>query len=391
MLQRDTTITPDTPTTSRATPRPPRRPWEHLTDTDRVALGYWLAAHLALLALAYAAAWAFRDTGTAHLPLTGGYQQWDANLYQSLAQYGYFGGPGGKPAHPNQVAFWPGYPLALAAVHAIARNWVASELLLSLAAGAVAVVALARLADDRRAVLLLLTAPAAAFLLVGYSESLFLAFAIPAWYAARHGNWTAAGILAFAAAFTRVNGLFLLAGLLAMALTAPKGPRWRALAGIAPALGAPILYQSYLYAATGHWDAWMRANRDGWGLYLTWPWNAARTTWRMAFEHQVGTGYAFEAQLELACMAAGLLGALALAALRRWPEAVYVGCTFAALACQSRYESVPRSLLLAFPLFALVGVVPVAHRRWVTGAWVAVCGPLAVVYGVLYASGRWAG
>lgn len=361
--------------------------YARLGAEDRAALGYWLLAHAALLTLAYCAAWAFRDTGTEHLPLTGGLQQWDANLYQSIAQWGYFGGPGGQPAHPNQVAFFPGYPLALAGVHAVVRNWVLAELLLSLAAGSVATVSIARLAGTRRAALLLACAPTAVFLTVGYSESLFLAFAIPAWLAGRRGNWPAAGMLAFAAAFTRVNGLFLLAGLLTMALTAPKGSRWRALSGLAPATLAPLLYEAYLRVATGHWNAWMLANRQGWGLYLTWPWNAVRATWRMAFEHQVGTGWAFEAQLELGCMAAGLLGTVVLLGLRRWPEAVYVGATFAALACQSRYESVGRSLLLAFPLFALLARAP----RWAQGIYLAAAAPLAAVYGVLFLSGRWAG
>ncbi len=57
-------------------------------------------------------------------------------------------------------------------------------------------VSLARLARGRRAVLYLLTAPAAIFLMLGYAECLFLALAIPAWHAAARGRWWRAALLA---------------------------------------------------------------------------------------------------------------------------------------------------------------------------------------------------
>jgi len=43
-----------------------------LDAEDRAALGLWLVAHLALLVLAWAAAWSFRIS-LAHAPLTGGF------------------------------------------------------------------------------------------------------------------------------------------------------------------------------------------------------------------------------------------------------------------------------------------------------------------------------
>lgn len=55
-------------------------------------------------------------------------------------------------------------------MHLILRNWVLCELLISGVAGCFAVVSLSRLAGGRRAVLYLLTAPTAVFLLVGYAD-----------------------------------------------------------------------------------------------------------------------------------------------------------------------------------------------------------------------------
>ena len=116
---------------------------------DRAALGIWGAAHLAFLVLAWAAAWAFRSS-TAHAPLTGVFEHWDATLMREVAQYGYFG----PHAVPNNDAFFPGYPVALRLAHLLLRNWVLAELAVPAVAGCFAVVALARLAHEppRRAV-----------------------------------------------------------------------------------------------------------------------------------------------------------------------------------------------------------------------------------------------
>ncbi|MFD2356882.1 mannosyltransferase family protein [Nonomuraea ferruginea] len=86
-------------------------------------------------------------------------------------------------------------------MHLVVPDWSAAGLIVSLVAGAVAMVALARLAEHEgaqgwMAVLGLVLFPAAVFLSAGYSESLFLAFAIPAWLAARQGRWPAAAALA---------------------------------------------------------------------------------------------------------------------------------------------------------------------------------------------------
>lgn len=363
---------------------------ERLDAMDRAALGMWAAVHLALLLLGYAAAWTLaRDKE--HLPFTGVYERWDATLLRSIAQYGYFGGPGGVPAHPHQAAFFPGYPLALAAVHLVVRNWVAAELLLSFAAGCVAVIALARLAGDRRAVLFLLLAPASVFLMVGYSEALFLAFAVPAWLAAARGRWVLAGGLGFLAAFTRPDGLFLLAALGVMALTRPGGvSRARALAGVAPAGLAPLLYEAFLFSKTHRWSAWLDANRDGWGLRYVGPWQSLKTSYWGAWQHPYSAEFGFMEQLEIVCLAVMLAATVGFVVRWQWAEAVYCGLAVVALGTSTWYQSVPRTLLVLFPVW--VALAGAARRRpWVGALYVAVSGPLAVLVAAMYLGGAWAG
>ena len=226
-----------------------------LSPDDRAALGMWAAAHLTLFVLAWAAAWVYR-AAPSHAPLTGVFEHWDAAQLQNIAQYGYFS----PHSTANNIAFFPGYPATLAAAHLILRNWVLAELVVSGIAGCFVVVSLSRLAGGRRAVLYLLTTPAAIFLLVGYAECLFLAFAIPAWHAAARGRWWRAALLAGLSGLVRPDGLFLIPALAVMALTGPRGSRLANAAKACCALAGPAAYEIYLRVHTGTWEAWTRAS-----------------------------------------------------------------------------------------------------------------------------------
>ena len=368
-----------------------------LSPEDRAALGIWAAAHLALLALAWAAAWAFRATRE-HAPLTAAFEHWDAGLLRNIAQHGYFA----PQSVTNNAAFFPGYPAALAAGHLILRNWVLSEVVVSGVVGCFAVVALARLAGGSRAVLYLILSPAAIFLMIGYAEGLFLAFAIPAWHAAARGRWWRAALLAGLAGLVRPDALFLIPALAVMALAGYRGPgTWpepaatlgKRLANAAIAccgLAGPAAYAAYLWLHTGSLLTWSTALRTGWDLHLSTPFQAARTTWWAAFRHAFSASTAFEFQLELGVMAAMLLATLAFACWRHWPEAAYCGLAVIALGTSTWFETGPRTLMILFPVFIGLAVLG-ARWPWVRYAYFGISGPLAVVLAMLYLSGQWAG
>jgi hypothetical protein len=368
-----------------------------LSADDRAALGLWAGAHLALLALAWASAWAFRPTD-AHAPLTGAFEHWDAILLRNIAQYGYFG----PHTVANNTAFFPGYPVALAAGHLLLRNWVLSELVVSGVAGCFAVVALARLAGGNRAVLYLLTTPAAIFLMVGYAEALFLALAIPAWHAAARGRWWRAALLAGLAGLVRPDALFLIPALAIMALTGYRGPgNWpRAAPTVAGrlanaakaccALAGPAAYESYLWVHTGSPLAWSAALRKGWDLHLSTPFQDLRVTWWAAFQHAFSASTAFEFQLEFGALAAIAVATLAFACWRRWPQAAYCGLALIALGTSTWVQTAPRTLLLLFPVW--IGLATLESRPpWLRYAYFGVSGPLTVVLAMLFLSGQWAG
>jgi hypothetical protein len=302
-----------------------------------------------------------------------------------------------------------------------------SGLLVSLVAGGVAAVALGRIAEldyrpgtGTKAVLYLVAAPAAFFLAAGYTEALFLAFALTAWLAARRGRWLLAALLTGGASLIRINGLFLLAALVVAALRSPAGwaggadpedadgdraeaspgnrKRLRALAALLPALIPPAAYEVYLRAQTGDWLAWPHAERDGWDRMLTSPLDSLRNTWEAGFghgwlqpftpDHARVVGYLY--QLEILAVAAGLVTVIVLAVRRRWPEAVYTGLTIGVLATSTLYQSVPRALLLLWPVWC--GLAAAAVRRaWVGQLYLAISVPVAAMIGLLFMNNYWAG
>ncbi len=358
----------------------------------RTAAPLWLASKVAVLTLAWAASWIMYPARHSRAPL--GWQEWDANLFRQIAQYGYFG-PAGTP-NKHQVAFFPGYPLVLRAVHLLIPSWVAAELTIATVASFFAVLALVRLAEDYqagsggRAALFFLAAPAAVFLSVGYSEALFLAFAIPSWRAARRESWTAASLLGAAACAIRANGLFFMAGIVLMAIRSPSGRRPSVFARLMIPAVPIAAYELYLRYTTGDWLAWLHAEAAGWGRSFRNPLATFQTTWAAAFGGQQHAPIAFMFELELASVAVLVLLTAMLLRKRQWPEAIYSLLTLAAMATGTWYESVPRAVLLLWPLWCMLGAAADRYRR-AAMVWLAVSIPLMCVTAILYTSGNWAG
>ncbi|WP_067821080.1 hypothetical protein [Actinomadura kijaniata] len=380
---------------------------------DRGALALWLGAWLGVMfvvAVAPRALPALFDSR----PYLDRWAQWDAVRFTKLATYGYDGPPWEK-FDPGWPAFFPGYPLALRAVGALVGDLRAAGLLISLVAGAVAVVALARLGNDAEraqvtdatsgeggerapsgrlgtmAVVAMLAGPGAVFLFAGYSESLFLAFALPAWLCARRGQWMWAGLLAMPASAVRITGLFLV---LAMLVEYAVGAHGRRSGGLRPAgwLVLPFLplaaYTFYQWTRTGDWMAWQHAQEAGWDRKFTMPWDALDLTWQAAFA--VDNEFTLAFRIELAAAAVGVALTVFLLLRRRWPEATYVGLQLVALMTSSYYLSIGRATLLWWPLWLALGGMAVRWPRAFAGL-VAAALPFAVLQLLTFTSGAWAG
>lgn len=370
--------------------RPARRGWLSWrpTHSDWAAIGVTIGAHAALLIVAYYQSWI---QGGNHTPskLYGSFQFWDALRYVNYAQHGIFSGQ----STPNDAAFFPGYPLLLALVHLFVRNWLATVLLLSLVAGCATAVLLNRIAGSTKAGLFLFTAPAAVFLTVGYSESVFLAFAVAAWYAAQRGEWSAVPLLAGLAGLARIDGLALIPALVVFGLVRPgTTTRLRAAGAAASALFGPFLYVFYLRLVTGSWNAWQEASRAGWNLKIDWPWVSLRDSYRNAYEtHWEAAFYpwSWSFELELVCSIAAIALVVVLLIRREWPEACYSALILASIVCVNYQMGADRGLLVCFPMYVLLARVS-ERRPWIGHAYVWISAPVALLLTGLYTTGNWA-
>ncbi|MFF7178285.1 hypothetical protein [Streptomyces sp. NPDC008121] len=383
-----------------------------LRRDDAEVLCLYLATRAGLWIMAYCSRWLFPADGEAHeaAGVLTPFEHWDWGHFLHIAQDGYFPDPGpgsgdspgagGGTGGDNREAFFPGFPLFLRAVHLVVPHWTAAGLLISLVAGAVAVLSLARIARHhlpdtagaRRAVLFLLVSPCGIFLAVGYTEALFLALALPAWLAARRHAWALASVLTALATTVRVSGLFLAAAIALHFLLAARADRshWRRLPWTALPAVPPALYTLYLHAHTGDWMAWKHAQERGWYRDFHAPWTAWSHTWDSAFDHGQTTPYAFMFQAELVAMVVGLALLGLLAHRRRWPEALYIALSLWALGTSYWYTSIPRATLLWWPLW--IGLAHWAGRRpRFASVYLTLTVPLAAVFAMAFMTGRWAG
>lgn len=332
-----------------------RRPWAE-------AAVLVLVTRVLFFAVAYAAAM-FLSPGQG--PIGEGFlqiwQRWDANHFVIVAEHGW-SGPIADPAKPS--AFFPLYPLAMRAFMAIGLPPVAAGLLVSTIATYIACVFLMKLADSelgegtgRRAVLYLLLFPTAVFLVAPYSEALFLAGAIPAFYFARQRRWLLAALPAAVAMGSRAAGIFLLIGLffeyIRQGLEDGKwGGRRARDAAVCLAIGAaPLaLYGLFLHAEKGNAFQYLIDQEQGWGRdFPTSPIRAFMATWNTRTGLDYPTNWIFAWRIEILAAAAGVGLAVWAAIKKEWGYAAFMGTFIATLLMSTWYFSIPRMLLSFFP------------------------------------------
>jgi hypothetical protein len=203
---------------------------------------------------------------------------WDAGWYLSLAEHGY---PAAVPevagrAVSSTLGFFPLYPLAVRAVHAMGLSYATAGHVVTAVAGLAACVLLWKLVEHRsgqatadRAVALFCFFPGAMVLSLPYSEALMLALTIGCLYALLRDRWLTAGVLAALATAARPNAVALVA-VCAWAAGAAVWRRrdWRALAAPLLAPAGIVAFFLYLGQHTGEVGAYLRTQREGWDQRL---------------------------------------------------------------------------------------------------------------------------
>jgi hypothetical protein len=335
------------------------------SSPGRIVVQAWLASRGMIVAVALVLAVVQQRS------LTDMVSNWDVQHFGKLAVDGYL-----ADANGTLMAFFPGWPVILSLFSQLGVPVAISGVIISTACSAIAAAALYRLGGPWAAVAWLF-APTAVFTMVPYTESLFCALAFWAWERARAERWLGAALLTSLACTVRVSGLFLVGALLVMIITSDHPARAKLRRGGLMLMPAAVImaFATYLYALTGSWTAWYRAQSTGWVRQLTWPWDSFLNTIPAilpgAYANHPWWAAVFRG--EMISMAVGVAVTIwcivvSLRARKRpggpdktmWGEASWVGVQVLAFSLSYWFFSINRATLLWFPLWIMLG-------RWVAG------------------------
>ena len=348
-----------------------------------------LGIRLAILLFAPLAVLLLGDSrALAHLP-TDIWNMWDARRYLEVAQVGY-----GGISRPDQSTIAPLLP-GLLRLGSLVLPSLTAGLLISLTASLAAALGLYRLAlrdganraIARAAVLALSIFPTAFLLVPPYTEPLFLALVIWAFWRARQADWIGAGLLGLAAGLTRfIPGLFILPAL----LFELRGQRrsWRMLGLLLIVLG-PLAYLGINWWAYNDPFFFLSIQEKLFYTHLAAPWTVIGGLIASVAKPVATVNWA---TLYLApLLALALLGLTAawtwLSARSRASYLVYTGLCLLNFATLSWPISVPRYIVCVFPLFLMCGGL--ARSR--LGSALAVFSILLLaLFTAEFAMGRWA-
>ncbi|MCA1688280.1 MAG: glycosyltransferase family 39 protein [Actinobacteria bacterium] len=347
------------------------------------------------------------------------WSHWDGEHYVALAASGYL-----QPPDNISPAFFPLYPLLIRSFAELFGGPISQPslsvwgVLISLLALPFALYFVYRIAEDgwgervaRITVLALAFFPTSFFLNAVYTESLFLALSAGSLWAARVRKdlLLACALAAFATA-TRNVGVFLIAPLAYEWLKGGVGREyglWRGAACLALASSGLLWYAAYLWQRFGS-PLLFYTEQQRWGREATNPLTALRGTLVKAGE---GVGRFFDPGLwedpSLGRLAdhvgaannaynllfLGLALALLLAGLRVLPLSLSAYAFLLILppaffgTAQGPLMGLPRYVLVAFPLFIVLGVL--LKNRRLLGAWLILSGAASLVLCALFVSWRY--
>lgn len=369
----------------------------------------WLLSHMffevvALVAVAVAGPARNREPG-----FFGLLHHWDSGWFDVIMRDGYFGPNPVDAAHPGaRAAFFPGYPLTARAI-----GWLTGggELtttsgrfalwLVPLLASFVAAMFLYRTVEPRFgtavarwSTAILLFGPYAVFLSASYSESLYLAFAIGAWWALTRNHPVLAGVLAAGASWSRINGAFLAVALVVLYLQQQRAAgarvQVRALAGLLLSFAGVAAYLGWLWARTGQATFWLKAQSEGFAHQAVWPWISLLHALKLPITDG-RFAYRVQHSAELVTAALLVVAIVVFVRAREWAATVYVTLSIVSLVTNISYQSLARNGITLFPVLVLAAVVVVRSRhRTAVHVGLGIAGVLTVVNAALFSLGFWA-
>ncbi|MCC7448824.1 MAG: glycosyltransferase family 39 protein [Anaerolineae bacterium] len=300
------------------------------------------------------------------------WRTYDTTWYARIAMMGY-------RSWDNSIVFPPLYPALMALLAPfLGGNYILASLIISNVFCLITFILLYKLVqrefgDNKLAMYTLIALaafPTAFFLVSGYTETLFMALTLGAFFAAFDRKWWLAGILGFLASLTRLQGAALALPLAWIAYIEYRDHNWKlpALLARAPAaLGAGLGTLSYIaYITLSGFGSLERAYNTGWKLTSRPPWQAFYT-----FFQRLQQGIVPEHEYTNFVITVLFIGLAVLVTYKmKSVYSIYVWSTLFVLLVRYHYgtllegaqfESMIRYVLMLFPCFIMIGM---AIRRW---------------------------
>ena len=296
----------------------------------------------------------------------GIWNRWDASQYLKIAENGYTAVGDDR----FLIVFFPLYPLLVAIVEFIVRDYILSGFLVTALASLAAGLLLRKLAlldngekTAQLAVVFLFIFPTSYFLHIPYTESLFLTLVIGSFVAARQHSWIVAGVLGGFACVTRINGLVLLPALAFEIWEQYRSEqkfnrRWLFL------LLIPFGFSVYLalnYYITGDAFMFLTYQREHWYRYFRWPWEGIWEAIKRIDNPKPVDAQMIGAQ-EILFVVIGAFATIAGWRQLRNSYRVWMAVNWLLFVSTSFVLSVPRYTLSLFPMFILMSLVARKHR-----------------------------
>jgi Gpi18-like mannosyltransferase len=367
----------------------PQNDWFYCKRALTLALGI----RLGVLVIAYIAGRHLLDRST--LPYELLHEtlcRWDTIQYLAIAEHGY----SNTKATEHLLGYFPLFPFLVKILSLVFRDYFVSSLLLSFVASVTAGYLLQKLAildadDDAeadRALWYCFCFPTAYFLVLGYTESLFLALSLASFYFARKGKWLTCGSLAALTAATRANGIVLLPALIVEAfLNNDKRPSKSCLWLFLAPLGL-LANAINSWVVSGNYWAYVEMQHKYFTESTVVPWNNLINL----FQQYVNSApSAFKTMtVEVVILSFGIVVALLVLSVRwlRISYQVYSWSQLTFILTASWIISFPRLILVVFPLFiilARLGRNQDLHRLLLIGTALCMGGLFCI-----FVTGRWA-
>lgn len=345
--------------------------------TGLVCAGVFAAARAFSLVVAWLAA--KQNRVTVGLLLRG----WDGGHYTQIATQGYrLHELAPREEVPQDVAFFPGYPMTarvLAAVFGHRVVWLVALALGCSVAAAFVIGVLLRTWFSHdvavRSVALLAFFPSAFVFNMTYAEGPFLLFVALCLLALARGRWVWAGAACLVAGLVRPNALAVMAAVGVTAfITLRYRFRWQPVVGVVLAPLGFLAYWVWLIAVSGRWTVYTDVQRQTWDQRLD---PGLRALWNVG-QVLIGERTDVNAVVYVSALVVGV-GLFAWAILERLPLVLvtYSAGILVLVVFAHQLLSTPRFVMAAFPLF-----IPPA-RRLPVPVFAAVVGGLAAIGGVL--------